>query len=435
MGKCPGCHAWNSMVEQRTQNKKNERSSFLPSQKQEDVQAITDIKSSEKERLKTDIGEFNRVLGGGIVAGSLVLVGGDPGIGKSTLLLQISQSIAKQNKKVLYVSGEESAQQIKLRADRLNVLSDHLYVLCETDLEYIVEKIEKLNPEYFIIDSIQTVYHPEITSAPGSVSQVRECTSMLMKIAKTKQIATFIVGHVTKEGNIAGPRMLEHMVDSVLYFEGDRHHAYRMLRAVKNRYGSTNEMGIFEMKDLGLREVSNPSELFLSERPKGVAGSIVVASMEGSRPVLVEMQSLVSRTHFPSPKRMGTGIDHHRLSLIIAVLEKRMGMVLQSHDAFVNVAGGIKLEEPAVDLAIAITIASSFRDKPTRHDDVVFGEIGLTGEVRAVSRVEQRVYEAKKLGFKRVILPSHSLSGWKHPADIQIIGVSTVSEALDVTMI
>jgi DNA repair protein RadA/Sms len=357
-------------------------------------------------------------------------VGGDPGIGKSTLMLQTSNELALTGLKVLYVSGEESVRQTKLRADRLGALSPSLYVLCETNLETIEEAVDSLKPEFLVIDSIQTVYLPEVTSAPGSVAQVRECTSRFMRIAKGLGIATVLVGHVTKEGAIAGPRLLEHMVDCVLYFEGERHHTYRLLRAVKNRFGSTNEIGIFEMAESGLREVSNPSELFLSERPLGVAGSTVVASMEGTRPVLVELQALIAATHFPSPRRMGTGVDHHRMGLIIAVLEKRMGMFLQNQDAYLNVAGGVKLDEPAVDLAIAVSIASSFRDAPTKPYDVIFGEVGLTGEVRAVSRAEQRVREAEKLGFKRVIMPEKSLKGWTHPKGIQIIGVGTVADAL-----
>jgi DNA repair protein RadA/Sms len=391
---------------------------------------IIEVESGKETRILTGIDELNRVLGGGVVPGSLVLVGGDPGIGKSTLLLQTSNELARTGLKVLYVSGEESVRQTKLRADRLGALSPNLYVLCETNLETIEEAVDSLKPEFLVIDSIQTVYLPEVTSAPGSVAQVRECTSRFMRIAKGLGIATVLVGHVTKEGAIAGPRLLEHMVDCVLYFEGERHHTYRLLRAVKNRFGSTNEIGIFEMGESGLREVSNPSELFLSERPLGVAGSTVVASMEGTRPVLVELQALIAATHFPSPRRMGTGVDHHRMGLIIAVLEKRMGMFLQNQDAYLNVAGGVKLDEPAVDLAIAVSIASSFRDAPTKPYDVIFGEVGLTGEVRAVSRAEQRVREAEKLGFKRVIMPEKSLKGWTHPKGIQIVGVGTVADAL-----
>lgn len=366
--------------------------------------------------------------------GSLLLVGGDPGIGKSTLLLQTSHALAARGLKVLYVSGEESARQTKLRAERIGALSEHMYVLCETDMERIAAAIDQVEPHLVVIDSIQTVYQPTVASAPGSVSQVRECTGQFMRIAKVKGIATVLVGHVTKEGAIAGPRLLEHMVDTVLYFEGERHHSYRVLRAVKNRFGSTNEIGIFEMKEAGLREVANPSEMFLSERPLGVAGSIVVASMEGTRPMLVELQALISPTTFPTPRRMSAGVDHHRLALIMAVLEKRVGLYLQAQDAYLNVAGGVKLDEPAVDLAMAVSIASSFKDKPTRPYDVVFGEVGLTGEVRAVSRIEQRVREAEKLGFKRVILPEKSLKGWTPPSGMEIIGVGSVAEALQTAL-
>lgn len=392
--------------------------------------SIIHIDSGQEPRIETTLQELNRVLGGGVVPGSLILVGGDPGIGKSTLLLQTSHALAVKGLTVLYISGEESVKQTRLRADRLGALTDTLYVLCETNMEQINDAIESVQPDFLVIDSIQTVYEPSVASAPGSVSQVRECTAHFMRVAKVRGIATVLVGHVTKEGAIAGPRLLEHMVDCVLYFEGERHHSYRLLRAVKNRFGSTNEIGIFEMGEGGLREVSNPSELFLSERPLGVSGSTVVASMEGTRPVLVELQALVATTNFPSPRRMSTGIDHNRLSLIIAVLEKRMGMFLQTQDAYLNVAGGVKLDEPAVDLAVAVCIASSFRDAPTRPFDVVFGEIGLTGEVRAVSRAEQRVKEAQKLGFKRIIMPEKSLKGWSPPSGIEIIGVETVSQAL-----
>ncbi|GAA4873045.1 DNA repair protein RadA [Paenibacillus vulneris] len=430
LGKCPGCQAWNTFVEEvETVTKTQGISSSLLKSKEKPV-SIINIKSSEEQRIVTRNKELNRVLGGGLVPGSLLLVGGDPGIGKSTLLLQTSHDLTLSNQKVLYVSGEESVRQTKLRADRLNAASEQLFVLCETNLELIEAAIEEVQPDFVVIDSIQTVYHPAIGSAPGSVSQVRECTGHFMRIAKIKGIATVLVGHVTKEGAIAGPRMLEHMVDCVLYFEGERHHSYRLLRAVKNRFGSTNEIGIFEMQESGLVEVNNPSELFLSERPLGVSGSTVVASMEGTRPVLVELQALVSSTNFPSPRRMSTGIDHNRLALIIAVLEKRMGMFLQNQDAYVNVAGGVKLDEPAVDLAIAVSIASSLREQPTQPFDVVFGEVGLTGEVRGVSRVDQRVKEAEKLGFKRVIVPEKSLKGWTPPTGIEVIGVNTVAEAL-----
>lgn len=433
LGKCPGCQGWNTFVEEVEQPA---RGGALGNafQTQEQATSIINIESAKEPRIVTDSRELNRVLGGGIVPGSLILVGGDPGIGKSTLLLQTSHELTKKELKVLYISGEESARQTKLRADRLNAVSPDLFVLCETDIERIMSAIERVKPDFLVIDSIQTVYHPAISSAPGSVSQVRECTAHFMRIAKLKGIATVLVGHVTKEGAIAGPRLLEHMVDCVLYFEGERHHAYRVLRAVKNRFGSTNEIGIFEMRESGLVEVNNPSELFLSERPVGASGSAVVASVEGTRPILVELQALVAPTHYPSPRRMATGYDHNRLSLIIAVLEKRIGMFLQTQDVYLNVAGGVKLEEPAVDLAVAVSIASSFRDQPTNPYDAAFGEIGLTGEVRSVSRVEQRVNEAQKLGFRRIIMPEKSLKGFTPPPGIAVIGVSTVSEALNAAL-
>ncbi|MDR0271366.1 DNA repair protein RadA [Paenibacillus sp.] len=433
-GKCPGCQAWNTMVEETESVIKTQGMNSPLFHSKEKALSIINIESSNEARVQTGIGELNRVLGGGIVPGSLILVGGDPGIGKSTLLLQTSHALTQLGLRVLYVSGEESVRQTKLRADRLGALSSELYVLCETNMDLIEEAINSIKPQFLVIDSIQTVYIPEVTSAPGSVAQVRECTARFMRVAKGLGIATVLVGHVTKEGAIAGPRLLEHMVDCVLYFEGERHHTYRLLRAVKNRFGSTNEIGIFEMNESGLVEVGNPSELFLSERPLGVAGSTVVASMEGTRPVLVELQALISSTHFPSPRRMCTGVDHHRMGLIIAVLEKRMGMFLQNQDAYLNVAGGVKLDEPAVDLAIAVSIASSFRDIPTKPFDVMFGEVGLTGEVRAVSRAEQRVKEAEKLGFKRIIMPEKSLKGWKHPKGIEIIGINTVADALAVAL-
>jgi len=430
MGKCPGCGAWNTMVEEAETVVKAPVGRGELLRTKEKAKSIIDIESGREPRVPTGLNELNRVLGGGLVPGSLLLVGGDPGIGKSTLLLQTSHALTSQGLKVLYVSGEESVRQTKLRADRLGALSDKLYVLCETNLDLVEEAISDVQPDFLVIDSIQTVYRPDVASAPGSVAQVRECTAQFMRIAKVNGVATVLVGHVTKEGAIAGPRLLEHMVDCVLYFEGERHHSYRLLRAVKNRFGSTNEIGIFDMTEDGLREVANPSELFLSERPLGVAGSTVVASMEGTRPVLVELQALVAPTHFPSPRRMSSGLDHQRISLVIAVLEKRMGLFMQNQDAYVNVAGGGKPDEPAADLAAAVSIASSFRDLPTKPYDVVFGEVGLTGEVRAVSRAETRVKEALKLGFKRVILPEASMKGWQPPAGIQLIPVKTVADAL-----
>ncbi|MBL0389443.1 DNA repair protein RadA [Tumebacillus sp. ITR2] len=437
MGKCPGCGQWNRMVEEVATPAATAPSHAALQHLQSEpaqVTRITEIDIVEEARTHSGYGEFDRVLGGGIVGGSLVLVGGDPGIGKSTLLLQTSNAIAMQGRRVLYVSGEESAKQIKLRADRLGSLSENLLILPETDLERVESHIKLHTPDFLIIDSIQTVYRPGLQSAPGSVGQVRECTAFLLRIAKTLNLATFIVGHVTKEGAIAGPRMLEHMVDAVLYFEGERHHTYRILRGVKNRFGSTNEIGIFEMREKGLEEVVNPSELFLSERPHGVAGSCVVASMEGTRPVLVEIQALVTPSSYGTPRRMATGLDHNRVSLIMAVLEKRMGLYLQSQDAYVNVAGGVRLDEPAVDLGIALALASSFREQLMPPGDVYIGEVGLTGEVRGVSRIEQRVREAMKLGFTRVIVPTKNLRGWQPPAGVSVIGVETVQEAFQVAL-
>lgn len=430
LGKCPSCQMWNTMLEELINVEKNIRRGLTLTNTAV-PQAINNIKTEDEPRIATGIKELNRVLGGGIVPGSLILVGGDPGIGKSTLLLQSSQSLSAIGHKVLYVSGEESVKQTKIRADRLGINSENLYVLTETQLEQIESHIEKEDPIIVVIDSIQTMYDSQISSAPGSVSQVKECTSHLMRIAKSKGIAIVIVGHVTKQGEIAGPRLLEHMVDTVLYFEGERHNTYRILRAVKNRFGSTNEIGIFEMKDSGLVEVNNPSELFLSQRPIGVPGSAVVASMEGTRPVLVEIQALLSPTNFVTPRRMVTGVDQQRVALIMAVLEKRIGLFLQNQDAYVNIVGGVKISETGIDLSIALSIASSFRDKPIGENDVFIGEIGLTGEVRAISRIEQRVLEAKKLGFKRIIIPEKNLKGLNIPSDIQVIGIQTVAEALD----
>ncbi|MGM8212732.1 DNA repair protein RadA [Virgibacillus sp. W0430] len=435
MGKCPSCMNWNTLVEEiisRDAAKRNSANWNVQAGKT--PEKLTAITSEKEPRVTTSMKEFNRVLGGGIVPGSLVLIGGDPGIGKSTLLLQISAQLADKELTVLYISGEESTQQTKLRADRLAIRSEHLFVLSETNMLDISQQIEQLKPNFVVIDSIQTVFREEITSAPGSVSQVRECTMELMKVAKTYSIPIFIVGHVTKEGAIAGPRMLEHMVDAVLYFEGERHHTYRILRGVKNRFGSTNEMGIFEMKEEGLREVMNPSEIFLEERSQGAAGSTVVASMEGTRPVLVEIQALIAPSSFGNPRRMATGIDTNRVPLLMAVLEKRVGLMLQNQDAYIKVAGGVKLDEPAIDLAIAVSIASSFRDQPTKPEDIFIGEVGLTGEIRRVSRIEQRVKEAAKLGFKRVICSANNLDGWTIPQNIQVIGVETVQEALHLSV-
>ncbi|OCS91879.1 DNA repair protein RadA [Caryophanon latum] len=431
MGRCPGCGAWNTMNEEIEVVSKGPRGAFQHSSTVTNKAVpIIKVETQDEPRIETDFGELNRVLGGGIVPGSLVLIGGDPGIGKSTLLLQVSALMSNKGHRVLYISGEESIRQTKLRAERLGVTSEELYIYSETNLEYLHQTIEEVQPKFVIVDSIQTVHHPEVTSAPGSVSQVRECTAELMRIAKTKNIAIFLVGHVTKEGQIAGPRILEHMVDTVLYFEGERHHNHRILRSQKNRFGSTNEIAIFEMLQNGLKEVLNPSELFLQERSQGAPGSVIVASMEGTRPILVEIQSLVTPTSFNYPKRMATGVDQNRVQLLMAVLEKRMGMMLQSQDAYIKVAGGVKLDEPAIDLALLTSIVSSFKDEAPKPTDCFIGEVGLTGEVRRVTRIEQRVQEAAKLGFQRVFIPASNIGGWEFPDGIYVIGVETIADAL-----
>lgn len=390
---------------------------------------LAEVTSIDVNRTKTDMDEFNRVLGGGVVPGSLVLIGGDPGIGKSTLLLQVSTQLSHQGT-VLYVSGEESAEQIKLRAERLGDIDSEFYLYAETNMQNIRTEIKKIKPDFLIIDSIQTVMSPEISSVQGSVSQVREVTAELMQLAKTNNIATFIVGHMTKEGTLAGPRTLEHMVDTVLYFEGERQHTFRILRAVKNRFGSTNEIGIFEMQSGGLVEVINPSEVFLEERLDGATGSSIVVTMEGTRPILAEVQALVTPTMFGNAKRTTTGLDFNRASLIMAVLEKRAGLLLQNQDAYLKSAGGVKLDEPAIDLAVAVAIASSYKDLPTNPQECFIGEIGLTGEIRRVNRIEQRINEAAKLGFTKVYAPKNSLNGLKVPDNIQVIGVTTIGEVL-----
>lgn len=397
------------------------------------VEKINEVTSQETSRVATNLKELNRVLGGGVVPGSMVLIGGDPGIGKSTLLLQVSGQLAHEGR-VLYVTGEESATQVKLRADRLGVGNDSFYLYPETDMTAIKTQIDKLNPDFVIIDSVQTMQEPDVTSAIGSVSQIREVTADLLQISKTNNISVFIVGHVTKDGAIAGPKILEHMVDTVLYFEGDSNYKYRILRAVKNRFGATNELGIFEMRNGGLIEVANPSEIFLEERLAGATGSAIVVALEGSRPILVELQALVAPTVFGNAQRTASGLDRNRVSLIMAVLEKRANLLLQNQDAYLKAAGGVKLDEPAIDLAIAIALASSYHDKESRSSDVFVGEIGLTGEVRSVADIEGRLKEAKKLGFKRAIVPKNNLHGIDLPNGIQVIGVSTLSEALKIAL-
>lgn len=399
--------------------------------KEAQIVALSSVETDEDERMMTEMAELDRVLGGGIVPGSLVLVGGDPGIGKSTLLLQVCQRLAAMNKKILYISGEESLKQIKLRANRMGDFSHTLFLLCETNLDMIRNVIEQQTPDMVVIDSIQTMYNEEVGSAPGSVSQVRESTNILMQLAKGLGISIFIVGHVTKEGTVAGPRVLEHMVDTVLYFEGDRHASYRILRAVKNRFGSTNEIGVFEMQKRGLVEVENPSEFMLSGRPEHASGSVVACAMEGTRPMLMEIQALVCKSSFGMPRRTAAGLDYNRVNLLMAVLEKRAGLPLSSYDAYVNIAGGIRMNEPAADLGIVMAIASSYKNKPVSEDAIVFGEVGLSGEVRAVTMPEQRVAEAKKLGFKTCILPEVSVKGLGQVEGIEVIGVRSVNQAMN----
>ncbi|MBQ2287278.1 MAG: DNA repair protein RadA [Lachnospiraceae bacterium] len=421
MGQCPGCREWNTFVEEVMMSTGGTKKK-MSTGKTEEPTLLSKVNSESSFRISTEIAEFDRVLGGGIVPGSMVLVGGDPGIGKSTLLLQMCLLLSSKKHKILYISGEESLQQIKIRADRLGEFEGDLLMLCETDLETIQAVIERTRPELVVIDSIQTMCKGDVSSAPGSVSQVRESTGVFMKIAKTLGITVFIVGHVTKEGVVAGPRVLEHMVDTVLYFEGERHAVYRILRSVKNRFGSTNEIGVFEMGQQGLTEVLNPSQYLLDGRPEGAAGSVVACLMEGTRPVMVEVQALVCRTNFNMPRRTAAGMDYNRVNLLMAVVEKRLGMSLANWDAYINIAGGMKLNAPALDLAVVAAIISSYKDFPMDDSTVFLGEVGLAGEVRGVSMAAQCVQEAKKLGFKRCILPKVNVSGI-HVAGIEIIGI------------
>ena len=432
LGQCPACKEWNTFVEERIDSGITKGTTVAARAVHEaKVVPLTEVTADDDTRSETGIKELDRVLGGGIVPGSLVLVGGDPGIGKSTLLLQVCQRMA-QMKKILYISGEESQAQIKLRANRMGNFTSSLLLLCETNLGIIRSVIEKERPELVIIDSIQTMYSEDVTSAPGSVSQVRESTNVFMQLAKGLCIPIFIVGHVTKEGTVAGPRVLEHMVDTVLYFEGDRHASYRILRAVKNRFGSTNEIGVFEMRQSGLVEVENPSEYMLSGKPENASGSVVACSMEGTRPILLEIQALACRTNFGMPRRTAAGTDYNRVNLLMAVLEKRLGMSLGNCDAYVNIAGGIKMNEPAIDLGIVMALVSSYRNRPIDEKTIVFGEVGLSGEVRAVNMPEQRVAEAKKLGFETCILPEVSLKMVKEIQGIRLVGVKTVNEAVGI---
>lgn len=430
MGQCPGCREWNTFVEEQISTAALKKNGGTDGAAAQQPAALSQIVMQEEDRISTGIGELDRVLGGGIVTGSLTLVGGDPGIGKSTLLLQMCRLLAADGRRVLYISGEESLKQIKMRASRIGQFNDNLLLLCETNLDVVEEVIRRQLPHVVIIDSIQTMYSEAVSAAPGSVSQVREATGLLLRLAKGLGVAVFIVGHVTKEGTVAGPRVLEHMVDTVLYFEGDRYASYRILRGVKNRFGSTNEIGVFEMRQEGLIQVENPSEYMLSGRPEGACGCVAACSMEGTRPLMVEIQSLVCHSNFGIPRRQTTGTDFNRVNLLMAVLEKRLGLQLGACDAYVNIAGGMKLQEPAVDLGIAMAVVSSFKNRPVAESTVVFGEVGLSGEVRAVSMAEQRVQEAKKLGFTTCVLPKSNAEALKGNYDLEIIGVANVHEAI-----
>lgn len=429
MGQCPGCREWNTFVEEPVIISGNSQKKVSLIKKQEPT-LLSKVNGENSSRISTGIQEFDRVLGGGIVEGSMVLVGGDPGIGKSTLLLQMCLLLVSQKHKVLYISGEESLQQIKIRADRLGNHGGDLMMLCETDLETIQEVIERIKPELVVIDSIQTMCKSDVSSAPGSVSQVRESTGVFMKIAKTLGVTVFIVGHVTKEGVVAGPRVLEHMVDTVLYFEGERHAVYRILRSVKNRFGSTNEIGVFEMGQRGLTEVLNPSQYLLDGRPEGASGSVVACLVEGTRPVMVEVQALVCRTNFNMARRTAAGMDYNRVNLLMAVIEKRLGLSLSNWDAYVNIAGGMKLNAPALDLAVVTAIISSYKDFPVDEKTIVFGEVGLSGEVRGVSMAAQCIQEARKLGFRRCILPKVNMTG-NDKNDMELVGISNLRELMN----
>lgn len=427
LGKCPACNSWNTFYEQKIE--KYTETNKIEKKINNTPKPLNTYVGQEANRTSTGFSELDRVLGGGLVKGSLILLGGEPGIGKSTLILQLCEKV-KGEGKVLYVSGEESAEQIKLRADRLEVKNDDLLFLGETDIDVVRDSIGEIKPKLVIIDSIQTMYSDEISAAAGSVSQVREITSQIMRICKSQQITTVIIGHVTKDGNIAGPRVLEHMVDTVLYLEGERYNTYRILRAVKNRFGSTNEIGMFEMRQEGMCEVTNPSDILITERDDNPSGSCIVASIEGTRPILVEMQSLTSQTVFGMPKRTANGFDYNRLAVLIAVLEKRAGLSISNHDVYLNIAGGMKLSEPAIDLGIIITVASAYKNIPIPQTTVVMGEVGLTGEVRRINLIEKRLKEAEKLGFKTCIIPENNKKGLKDEYKLDIIGVKNIGEAL-----
>lgn len=424
-GKCPQCEEWNTFSEEFVESKKNVKKQKV---KDENIFQLSEVNSHEDIRVTTGIAEFDRVLGGGLILGSVVLVGGDPGIGKSTLVMQAASSTKA---KVLYVTGEESVKQINLRAKRLKVKEDNIFILSETDIDIITSAIDKVKPEIVIIDSIQTMQKPEFENAPGTVTQIRECTNYLMQLAKTLNFSVILIGHVTKEGFIAGPKVLEHIVDTVLQFEGEKNYSYRILRAQKNRFGNTNEIGIFEMHEDGLTEVKNPSQIFLSERNEDVTGAVVTASIEGSRPVLLEVQALVTPTNFGNPQRVTTGFDYRRLSILLAVLEKRAGMRLSAHNVFLNIAGGIKIDEPAIDLAVCAAVASSLKNQPAKNNFVVLGEVGLGGEIRSVGHIEKRIQEAEKLGFENVIIPQNNVKSLKSKNNIKLISVDNIVEAID----
>lgn len=435
LGKCPECSKWNTFVEEIEEKRsKSNKEVFVIDKSSSRPLNINSIETIKEQRFSTCINELDRVLGGGVVKGSLVLVGGDPGIGKSTLLIQVASNVANSGKKVLYISGEESASQIKMRAQRLGIQSDNLYIFAENNLSIIEAHLESVNPDLIIVDSIQTVFSPEITSAPGTVSQIKEGTSRFMKISKKMGISTFVVGHVTKEGSLAGPKVLEHMVDTVLYFEGERFNTYRLIRAVKNRFGSTNELGVFEMRELGLIELENPSKILIAEKPKDVAGSVIISTVEGTRPMLLELQALVSPTSFGIPKRTATGVDYNRVSLLMAVLEKRVGMQIQNQDVYINVVGGLKVNEPSIDLGIVMAIASSFRNIPIDGNVAITGEVGLTGEIRAVSFIEKRIAECKKLGFTKIVIPKSNYEAVKDVKGIEICPVDSVRQAINIVL-
>lgn len=436
LGKCPECMKWNTFVEEieDKSSKSNHRETFVIDKSSQKPVNINSITIKHEERFSSGINELNRVLGGGIVRGSLVLVGGDPGIGKSTLLLQVSESVAQSGKKVLYISGEESESQIKMRAERLNAKSENLFIMAENNLNIIEHNLEGFDPNLIILDSIQTVFTPDVASAPGTVSQIKEGTSRFMRISKKMGISTFVVGHVTKEGALAGPKIMEHMVDTVLYFEGERYNTYRLIRAVKNRFGSTNELGVFEMSEKGLQELENPSKALISEKPENASGSVIVSTVEGTRPMLLELQALVSPTSFGIPRRTATGIDFNRVNLLLAVLEKRAGMQIQNQDVYLNIVGGIKINEPSMDLGVILAVASGFRNIPISGEVAVTGEVGLTGEIRGVSYIEKRISECRKLGFKKIIIPKSNYEAVKDVKGIEIWPVENVRQAINMVL-